>query len=242
MGRAHQVRAASMAKTAALKSKQNAKHAMLIYAAAKSGLPDPDVNQVLKKEIEKAKKAQIPADVIKRAIEKAKGAGEEAYSEIRYEGFGPNNSLIIVECLSDNVNRTYTAVRTVFSRCGCKLGVSGSVQHMFTNQALFSFEGLNDEETLEILAMAECDVDDIQYDDGLTTVFAPNTEYAKVKHVLSEAKEDLEFLEDKIAWIPMSYVTLSDPDDIKHFEKLITSLEELDDVQEVYHNVQNEDN
>ncbi len=238
MGRAHEVRAASMAKSAAAKSKLNAKFGMLIYRAAKSGIPDPEVNQALKKEIEKAKKAQIPADLIKRTIEKAKGGEADAYSEIRYEGFGPGNSQIIIECLTDNVNRTYTAVRTILSRTGCKMGVPGSVTHMFNSQVFLSFEGFTDEETLEILVEADCDVSDIQYEEGLVTVIAPSTEYSKVKAAISDAKEDLEFLEDKIAWIPMSYITLTEEEDIRHMQKVLGLLDELDDVQEVFHNVE----
>lgn len=238
MGRAHEVRAASMAKTAAFKSKQNAKYGALIFKAAKSGIPDPDLNQVLKREIEKAKKAQIPADVIKRAIDKAKGGSADDYTEVLYEGFGPNNSMIMVECLTDNPNRTFTEVRTVFSRSGCKLGVSGSVSHMFTNQAIFSFEGLTEEETLEILLTADCDVTDIQYDDGMVSVFAPSSEYAKVRDALTDYNPDIEFLEDGVVWTPMMYVTLEDHEDIKQIEKLKNSLDDLDDVQNIYHNIE----
>ena len=136
MGRAHEVRAASMAKTAAIKSKQNAKFAKAIYVAAKSGLPDPDVNQALKKEIDKAKREHIPADVIKRAIEKAKGGQGEAYNFVRYEGFGPGDTMVIVDCLTDNVNRTYTSVKVGFSHCGFKLGVNGCVAYNFDNHPI----------------------------------------------------------------------------------------------------------
>ncbi|HOH17780.1 MAG TPA: YebC/PmpR family DNA-binding transcriptional regulator [Bacilli bacterium] len=237
MGRAHEVRAASMTKTAAAKSKLNAKFSMLIYRAAKTGIPDPEVNQNLKKEIEKAKKAQIPADLIKRTIEKAKGGADDAYTEIRYEGFGPGNSQIIVECLTDNVNRTYTAVRTILSKTGCKMGVPGSVTHMFSNQAIFSFEGFTDEETLDLLVAADCDVTDIQIDEGMVSVFAPSTEYSKIKAALSEANPEIEFLEDKLAWIPMSYITLSE-EDVPSMQRVLTLLNEEDDVQEVFHNVE----
>lgn len=238
MGRAYQVRAASMAKTAAAKSKLNAKWGRLIYEAAKSGIPDPDVNQALKKEIEKAKKEQISADVIKRAIEKAKGGSNESYIKTRYEGFGPNNSMFIVECLTDNTNRTYTDVRTAFSRCGFKLGVDGSVIHMFENKAVFSFEGLSDEETLEILIAADCEADDIVTEDGLTTVYAPISEYSKIYDALEAAKPDISFLEEGISWIPLTTVKFTDEDDIKHLERLQEMLDEIDDVQNLYHNVE----
>jgi len=238
MGRAHEVRKSSMAKTAAKKSKHNAKFAAAIYTAAKSGIPDPELNQVLKKEIEKAKKENVPTDVIKRALDKASGGNADDYTSIRYEGFGPNNSMFIIECLTDNQTRTYTDVRTIFSRLGYKLGVTGSVVHMFNNQALFSFEGLTDEETLDVLIMAECDVIDIQYDDGLTTIYAPSTEYAKIRDALTENNPDIEFLEDEIVWIPMMQIKLEDTSDIKHFQKLNDLLDDLEDVQQVFHNVE----
>lgn len=238
MGRAHEVRAASMAKTAAIKSKVNAKHGTAIYVAAKSGVPDPELNQTLKKAIEKAKKENVPADVIKRAIEKAKGSSTEAYNFIRYEGFGPNNSLIIVDCLSDNVNRTYTAVRTAFLKNGCKLGVNGSVSHMFDNFALFTYEGLNDEETLDVLIEADCEVTDVVLEEGLTTVYAPSNEYGKIRDALSAAMPDVKFLEDETTWIPNTYVTLTDADDIRHFKKLKETLDDLEDVQDIYHNIE----
>jgi YebC/PmpR family DNA-binding regulatory protein len=237
MGRAHEVRAASMAKTAAVKSKNNAKYGKLVYIAAKEGIPDPELNQSLKKEIEKAKKADVPADVIKRAIEKAKGGSADSYDFARYEGFGPNNAMFIVECLTDNTNRTYTEVRTIFNKSGFKLGVDGSVSHMFKNQAVFSFEGLNDEETLELLVDADCEVDDIVYEEELTTVFAPSTEYAKIRDAIEAKLPDVKFLEDQIAWNPLVFSEFTEEDDINHFERFKGLLDELEDVQDLFHNV-----
>lgn len=238
MGRAHEVRAASMAKTAAAKSKLNNKWSKIIYMAAKAGVPDPDLNQPLKKEIEKAKKEQVTADVIKRAIEKAKGGSQENYSPIRYEAFGPNNSMFIIDCLTDNVNRTYTAVRTAVTRSGFKLGAPGSVAHMFTNTAIFSFVGLSDEETLEVLLMADCDVTDIEVEDGITTVYASNTEYSKIRQALVEAMPEVEFLVDKTTLLPETYTELTDEDDIRHFHRLMEQLDDIEDAQDVYHNVE----
>lgn len=238
MGRAHEVRAASMAKTAAKKSKLNAKYSVQIFRAAKSGVPDPDLNQILKKEIEKAKKAQIPADVIKKAIDKAKGGSADDYTEVMYEAFGPNNSLFIIECLTDNVNRTYTAIKTIVQKSGCKLGVPGSVQHQFNSSAVFSFEGLTEEEVLELLIMADCEVNDITSDEGLVTIYAPSSEYAKIRDALSDAKPDMELLEDLVAWVPMMKVTVDDENDLKIVNKLKDNLDENDDVQNVFHNIE----
>ncbi len=241
MGRAHEVRAASMAKTAAAKSKINAKWGRAIFVAAKSGIPDPDLNQTLKKEIEKAKREQVSADVIKRAIDKAKGGSTESYSPERYEGFGPNNSLWIVDCLTDNHNRTLTSVRTAFSKSGGNLGASGSVTHMFSNQAVFSFEGNNEEEILEGLLMNDCEVNDIQCEDGIVSVFAPNTSYSAVKDALVNILGEIEFLEDHTTWIPSTYVTLEEEHDKQKYERLMATLDECDDVQEIYHNIQSEE-
>lgn len=237
MGRAHEVRAASMAKTAAAKSKLNAKWGKAIYVAAKAGIPDPELNQALKKEIEKAKKEQCSADVIKRAIEKAKGGSNESYTAERYEGFGPGNSMWIVDCLTDNHNRTLTSVRTAFSRVGGNLGASGSVTHMFNNKAVFSFEGSNDEEVLEGLLMNDCEVDDIVLEDGVITVFAPTSEYQHVHDALVELIPDVNFLEDHTTWVPSSYVTLDNEHDQQKYERFLDMLDEDDDVQDYYHNI-----
>ena len=115
MGRAHEVRAASMAKTAAIKSKLYSRFGKELYIAAKNGVPDPEMNLALKRKIQEAKSNQIPADVIKRAIDKAKGGDDEHYDEARYEGFGPGNSTIVVDCLTNNTNRSLTDVKTTFN-------------------------------------------------------------------------------------------------------------------------------
>ncbi len=238
MGRAHEVRAASMAKTAAIKSKQNAKYAKAIYVAAKAGVPDPELNQALKKEIEKAKKEHIPADVIKRAIEKAKGGQGEAYNEVRYEGFGPNNCMVIVDCITDNVNRTYTAVKTAFGKTGFKLGVSGCVAYMFDNLAIFTFKGHTDEEVLEALMMADVEVNDVELDEEYVTVYAPNTSYTKVREALVEAFGEIEFAEDETTLIPQNYCEL-DAEGLRKFNNFRDMLDDIEDVQELYHNIKN---
>lgn len=238
MGRAHEVRAASMAKTAAAKSKLNNKWSRIIYMAAKAGVPDPDLNQNLKKEIEKAKKEQVTADVIKRAIEKAKGANMESYSELQLEGFGPGSSMVVVECLSDNSNRTQTAVKIALQKTGGKIAGSGSVTFMFDHLALFSMAGINEEELLETLLMADCEVNDIEVEEDIVSVSAPNTEYAKIRTAIREAYPDIDFLEDTIAWVPKNPVKLEEEKQIEQFKRLLDLLEEDDDVQEVFHNVE----
>ena len=239
MGRAHEVRAASMAKTAAIKSKVNAKHSTAIYVAAKGGIPDPDSNTVLKSAIEKARKDNVPVDVINRAIEKSKGGTVEAYNFVRYEGFGPNNSLFIIDCLTDNVNRTYTSVKTAFAKSGGNLGENGTVTYMFGNFSIFEFEGYSVDEIMETLLEADCDIIDVTKEDGMVEVLAEPTEYGKVRDTLYAKYKDMKFERDENVWIPNHYVELTTENDIKNFNKLMDTLDDLEDVQTMYYNVSN---
>lgn len=238
MGRAHEVRAASMAKTAAKKSANNAKYAVAIYRAAKSGVPDPAMNLALRQEIEKAKKAQVPADVIKRQIEKASGKGAAAYEEASYEFMGPNNSQFIVECLTDNPNRTVTAVKTAFGRIG---GSMAAVSYNFDYETLISFEGLSADDTMEFLLENDADVTDVTEEDGLTKVIAPASEYRKLSQIFSEQKPDLELIDDGVTYVPKSYVELTDEKDVEHYNRLRDLLAEIEDVQAVHHNIKGVD-
>ena len=239
MGRAHEVRAASMAKTAAAKSKLNNKYSRSIYMAAKSGVPDPESNLALKREIEKAKREQVNADTIKRAIEKAKGGSMESYYPVRYEAFGPANSLIMIECLTDNENRTMTAVKIALTKCGCKLGVSGSVRHMFNYYSVFSFENLSEDEAFEAVMMADVEVEDIQSEDGITTVYGKSDDFNAIKEALEAAKPDIEFLEATVTYVPNTYVELTEEKEFAQLERLQGMLDEIDDVQDFYHNISN---
>ena len=124
MGRHFEVRAAAMAKTSAANAKLYSRHSKEIYMAAKAGEPDPSMNQALKKTIEKAKANNVPASVIERAIEKAKGGSTENYSASTYEGFGGGAATIIVECLTDNQNRTIADLRTAFNKAKAKIGAA----------------------------------------------------------------------------------------------------------------------
>lgn len=237
MGRAFEVRKVAMGKTAAQKSKLYAKYGKEIYMAAKSGVPDPELNQSLRRIIEKAKKDQVSADVIKRAIDKAKGGSDETYTESRYEGFGPGNSLIIVECLTDNVNRTIAEVRNCFTKTDGKLGVSGSVLHQFNHQAVFSIPGLTEDEVLEILVLNDVDVTDIEAEENAVTILGDAKDFNLIRTAFLDHNPELEFETDEIMWLPIMETELTTDDDKAAFEKLLDMLNELDDVQDVYHNV-----
>ncbi len=237
MGRAFEVRKASMLKTSIAKSKVYSKYGKEIYMAAKSGQPDPELNANLKRVVDRAKKEQVPATVIQKAIDKAKGGGGEDFKHVRYEGFGPNNSMIIVDCLTDNDNRTVANVRNCFTKSDSKMGVTGCVSHMFDHNAILSFKGLEEEEVFEALLERDCEVADIETEDGIVSVYADHKEYFKIKTALEEIKGDIEFEVDEITWIPQNYVTISEDEDKKRYEKLMNMLNEDEDVQEVYHNI-----
>ncbi len=236
MGRAHEVRKAAMEKTSMMKSKLYSKFGKEIYMAAKTGGPDPDSNLSLKRCIERAKQNQVPGDVIKRNIEKSKGGSGEDYSPVRYEGFGPGGSTLIVECLTDNVNRTFGEVRSCFTKTGSKLGVAGSVNYLYQYSALISVEGINEEEALEVMMNAGIDIHDIEEDDGIVTITGSPTDLDNMKDALVATEKELNFLEDKVTYIPNEMITLSDEDWHK-LERFLAMTDELDDVQEVFHNV-----
>jgi len=237
MGRAYQNKKESMAKTAGAKTKVYSKYGREIYVCAKSGGIDPDGNLSLRRLIDNAKKDQVPAHVIKNALDKAAGGGGEDFAAARYEGFGPGGCMVIVDCLTDNNNRTFADVRKCFTKNGSKIGGPGAVAHMFDHQAVFAFKGDDEEEVLEMLMMADVDVSDIQLEDDVITVFAPNTDFFKAKTALLEGKPGIEFLMDDITYEPQTLSHLSG-DDVAMFEGLLEALEDCDDVQKVYHNAE----
>lgn len=239
MGRAFQNRKESMAKTSQMKSKVYGRYGKEIYVVAKSGGTDPSGNLSLRSLIERAKRDQVPAHVIEKAIEKASGAGGEDYSVARYEGFGPGSCMIIVECLTDNPNRTFGDVRQCFTKTNSKLGTQGTVSHMFDHSIILSFAG-DEEAVMEALLGADVDVTDIEQENGKITVFAPHTEYAKAKMALAEAIGEIEYEIDEIQFIPQTYVNLGG-EDMSVFQKFMDLLNDVDDVQNLYHNVENAD-
>ncbi|MFT6431088.1 MAG: YebC/PmpR family DNA-binding regulatory protein [Halopseudomonas sp.] len=237
MGRAYQNRKESMAKTADAKTKVYSKYAREIYVTAKSGGVDPTGNLTLRGLIERAKKDQVPGHVIDKAIDKAKGGGGEDFSVARYEGFGPGNCIVIVDCLTDNANRTISDVRNCFTKTKSKMGTPGSVSHMFDHCAILSFASDDEEIVLETLMMADVDVSDIENEDGMITVFAANTDYGKAKQALAEHFGEIDFAVDEIQFLPQTSVTL-EGDDVAMFEKFVDMLNELEDVQNIYHNAE----
>jgi len=238
MGRAYQNRKESMAKTSDMKAKVYSKYGREIYVCAKAGGFDPDGNLALRSLIDRAKKDQVPAHVIDKAIDKAQGGGGEDFSPALYEGFGPGGCNVLVECLTDNPNRTFGDVRLCFTKAKSKLGTPGTVKHLFDHSAIFVFKGDDEDAALEALMEADVDVSDIESEDGMITVFAPNTEYGKAHKALVDAFDGIEFEVDEIQYLAQNSAPLTGDENIEMFDKLLELLNDNDDVQNVYHSVE----
>ncbi len=237
MGRAYEVRKASIQKTGAAKSKLYSMYAREIYQAAKTGGVEIESNDSLKRLVERAKREQVPSDVIKRAIDKVNSGVDENYTKNTYELFGPNGSNLIVDCLTDNVNRTISSIRTVVNKCHIKVGAVGSVSYLYDHLCIVGFEGLSSDDALELMIDADVDVDDIEENDGVTVVYAEPSNLHSIKKAIISKLGNIEFKIDEVAMIPKDKVELSD-DDKEIINKALTMLEDIEDVQNVYHNVE----
>ncbi len=235
MGRAFQNRKESMAKTAAAKTKVYSKYGREIYVTAKAGGTDPSGNLALRSLIDRAKKDQVPTHVIDKALDKASGAGGEDFQPALYEGIAPGGAMVLISALTDNNNRTFGEIRGVFSKCKAKLGSQGSVSHMFDHRAMFVFAGDDEEPVLEALMEADVDVSDIDCEDGMITVLVPPTEFFKTKTALNEMNGEIDFEVEEITYLPTTEHPISG-DDAEQFERFAGLLNDLEDVQEIYHN------
>lgn len=233
MGRHFEVRAAAMAATAKAKSAIYMRASKEIYAAAKSGIPDPESNLALRSAIEKYRKT-CPKDVIDRAIEKAKGGDATAYIEGRYEFFGPGGSYIVVDTLSDNVNRALVTVRTIVTRKGGKMG---SVLYNFQMLGLIDVKATNRDEIEENLILGDVDVQSVEQNDEYVEVTVSPSDFEKAKDVLKEMGIT-EFETAEVTFVPNDYVEL-DEESLGKFKDMLSALDEAEDVQAVYHNVSN---
>ncbi|MDO5725385.1 MAG: YebC/PmpR family DNA-binding transcriptional regulator [Tissierellia bacterium] len=223
-------------KADAQRAKEFTKLARYIMVAAREGGKDPEYNQALKVAIDKAKAVNMPNDNIDRAIKRGTGEGvQENYDEIIYEGYGPQGIAVMVECLTDNRNRTAPDVRHAFDKNGGNLGQSGCVSFMFDKKGVIAIEVTEniDEDELMMEAL-ELGAEDFNVDDGVIEITTAPENYIAVRKGLEN--KDLEFLASELSYIPQSYVKLTDEKDIKNMNRLISMLEDNDDVQEIYHN------
>lgn len=201
-----------------------------------SGTPDPNENLALRSAIEKWKGQNVTKEVIQRAIDKAKGGAAEAYESGRYEGFAQGNATFIIDTLTDNVNRAFVEVRTAVTKRGGHLGTPGSVSFNFTETGILEFIGQNRDEVEENLIMADVDVNSVEQDEDLIVVKTAPTALNDAKKVLDEmGVKEYQTLE--IAMIPNDFVKLTG-EDAEKFRNLLSALDEIGDVQAVYHNAE----
>lgn len=232
MGRHFEVRAASMAATAAKKSAIYMRASKEIYMAAKRGVPDPNSNLALRAAIDKYRK-QCPKDVIDRAIKKAQGGDATNYIEGRYEAYGPAGSYLIVDTLSDNSNRALVNVRTIITRKG---GHLGDVSYNFEQVGILDFKYTGDEANLEeILVFGDVDVKEITVEDGVAEVIVDPASFVKAKEVLAENGIS-EFEAAEVTMKANDEITL-EGEDLTKFKELLDLLDDCEDVQAVHHNV-----
>jgi YebC/PmpR family DNA-binding regulatory protein len=211
-----------------------------IVVAVKNGGPDPNLNSSLNDIVNKAKSNNMPNDTIARAIKKASGeASDVSYDHISYEGYGPNGVAVIVECLTDNKNRTAANVRHGFSKYGGNLGTTGCVSFMFEKKGQIIVEKSEsiDEDELMMTALDAGAEDVISEEEGYEIITTPE-DFSTVNNAV--IAEGITVLSGEVSQIPSTTVSLSDEDG-ELMEKMIETLEEDDDVQNVYHNWENEE-
>ncbi len=206
-------------------------------AVAAKGNPNPATNSKLADVIAKAKAANMPNDNIERSIKKAAGEmGDKDYKELTYEGYGAGGAAVIVTTLTDNINRTASDVRAIMSKCGGSLGMTGCVSYMFDNKGLIVVERTPslDEDTVTEYAI-DAGADDVVTTDDVFEIYTAPEAFSDVRKYLEE--KGLSFLQAELSMIPQNKITL-EGEKLELFQKMLEKLDENDDVQEVYHNVE----
>ena len=220
------------------KGKQDAIRAKLfsrlskeITVAAKMGDPDPDKNPRLRLAVKEAKSSSVPKDVIDRAIKKAIGGDAENYDEIRYEGYGPNGIAVIVEAMTDNRNRTASNVRSYFTKSGGDMGQTGSVSFMFDRVGEIKYPADAGDADTVMMAAIEAGADDVESDEEGHWIYCADTDLNDVTTALEAALGESETA--KLIWKPQAPTEIADLDTAQKLMRLIETLEDDDDVQNV---------
>ena len=211
----------------------------MIVAVKQGGSGDPANNSRLATVVAKAKAANMPNDNIKRTIDKALGAGNsDNFESVVYEGYGPNGVAVIVEALTDNRQRTAPEVRHLLDKYGKGLGATGCVSWSFDQKGVIVIEREDLDEDAMMMDALDCGADDMQVEEEVFTVYTAPDAFGDVLAQLEE--KGYAFLEASVQMVPQNYVKLTDEADIKNMEKLIDQLEDNDDVQNVWHNWDND--
>ncbi|WP_128253266.1 YebC/PmpR family DNA-binding transcriptional regulator [Falsirhodobacter deserti] len=213
-----------------LRSKMFSKLAKEITVAAKMGDPDPEKNPRLRLAVKAAKSVSMPKDVIDRAIKKSQGGDAEDYTELRYEGYGPNGIAIIVETMTDNVNRTASNVRSYFTKNGGNMGTTGSVSFMFDRMGEITYPASAGDADTVMMAALEAGAEDVESDEDGHWIYCPMDDLAAVSDALEASLG--EATEAKLIWKPQTRTEV-DLETAQKLMKLIDTLEEDDDVQNV---------
>ncbi|HMQ41369.1 MAG TPA: YebC/PmpR family DNA-binding transcriptional regulator [Paracoccus sp. (in: a-proteobacteria)] len=215
----------------AIRSKLFSKLAKEITVAAKMGDPDPDKNPRLRLAVKEAKSSSVPKDVIDRAIKKAVGGDAENYDEIRYEGYGPNGIAVIVEAMTDNRNRTASNVRSYFTKSGGDMGQTGSVSFMFDRVGEIKYPADAGDADTVMMAAIEAGADDVESDEEGHWIYCADTDLNDVTTALEAALGESETA--KLIWKPQAPTEIADLDTAQKLMRLIETLEDDDDVQNV---------
>ena len=206
-----------------------------IMVAAKGGSADPNQNAALRLAVDKAKAQNMPKDNIQKAIDKAVGSADAAnYENLRYEGYGHGGVAFMVDCLTDNRNRTASSVRSAFTKAGGNLGTDGSVSYMFERKGSIVIPGEYDEDTMMMVALDAGALDFEKVEDSYIITTDQNS-FTQVRDALEE-NDVKEFLECELTYVPTMEVEL-DAEGKEKVMKLVETLEDLDDVQDVYYNL-----
>lgn len=210
-----------------------------ITVAVREGGPDPSINGKLRDVIAKAKAANVPSDNIERLIKKAQGADKADYETMMYEGYGPGGVAVMVEALTDNRNRTAADVRHYFDKYGGNLGTTGCVSFMFTKKGMITIDmdGQNEDTVME--SCIEAGAEDIVFEDGVAEVATQPNDLRAVREAL-EAK-GFTFIAAELGFVPANYTKLDGEDNLKKMGTLIDMLEDNDDIQNIWHNLENEE-
>ncbi len=208
-----------------------------IYVAARNGDTDPANNPALRMIVEKAKSQNMPKDNIQKAIDKAKGAGNgEDYTAIRYEGYGPGGIAFMVDCLTDNKNRTASSIRSSFTKKGGNLGTDGSVSYMFERKGIIIIPNTYNEEEVMMNVLDNGAIDFITNEDNYEIYTTPE-DFIKVKDGLIDIGIN-DFIMSEVTYVASNEINVDEATRQK-VEELIETLENIDDVQEIYHNMSN---
>jgi YebC/PmpR family DNA-binding regulatory protein len=237
MGRAFEFRKARKMKRWSAMAKTFTRIGKDISMAVKEGGPNPETNSRLRAVIQNAKSANMPKDNVERAIKKASGSDSANYVEMSLEGYAPHGVAIFVECTTDNNNRTVANVRSYFNKCDGNLGTNGSLEFIFDRKAVFTFSASQIEMDLEELEMELIDagLEELENDEGTLTITTDFTDFSNMQKQLESMNIELESSE--LQRFPNNTKSL-DLEDAKLVLKLIDKLEEDEDVQNVFHNME----